>query len=93
MPDRVLVTWVTVRPPMTAVSPSFDQELVVGLLLLEDEAEVRRGQRLDRRALRVELHQDLAVVGHVRGDRETDTGLLELHVGAGAARRRRTTRR
>ena len=59
------------------------QELVVGLLLLEDEAEVGRGQRLDRRALGVELHQDLAVVGHVRGDRQTDTGLLELHVGAG----------
>ena len=70
-----------------------DQELVVGLLLLEDEAEVRRGQRLDRRPLGVELHQHLAVVGHVRGDREPDTGLLELHVGAGRARRRSDGRR
>ena len=47
MPDRVLVTWVTVRPPMTAGLAVVDQELVVGLLLVEDEAEVRRGQRLD----------------------------------------------
>ena len=85
MPDRIRVTSVTVRPPMTAVSPSFDEELVVGLLLREGEAEVGRGQGPDRRPLGVELHQHLAVVRHVRRDGEADTGLLELHRGAGAA--------
>ena len=63
------------------------QELVVGLLLVRREAEVGRRQRLDRRPLGVELHQDLPVVGHVRRDREPDTGLLELHRGAGPAPR------
>ena len=61
------------------------QELVVGLLLREDEAEVGRGERTDRRTLGVELHEHLAVVRHVRRDGETDTGLLELHRGAGDA--------
>ena len=41
------------------------------------------GQQLDRGALGVQAHQDLPVVRHVRRDGEPDTGLLELHVGAG----------
>ena len=35
-----LVTCVTVRPPMTAVSPSLDKKLVVCALLAENEADV-----------------------------------------------------
>ena len=86
MPVRVLFTSVTVRPPMTAVSPSFTRSWLSVFCLSNDEAEVRRRERLDRRPLGVELHQDLAVVGHVRRDGEPDTGLLELHVGAGGRR-------
>src|SRR6478672_7187508 len=38
-----------------------DQKLVVGLLGLEDEAEVGLSQDLNRRTLGVQLHPDLAI--------------------------------
>ena len=60
-----------------------DEELVVGTLLLEREAEVRR-RRLEVGALRVQRHQDVAVVCDVRRDGENDARLLEVH---GRARR------
>ena len=72
---------------MTAVSPSFTSSWLSAFCFAKTKPRSAAGQELDRRALGVELHQDLAVVGHVRRDREPDTGLLELHVGAGRTAR------
>src|SRR5439155_15105465 len=55
-----------------------DEDLVVGLLRLERESEVRR-RRAQGGALGVDLHQDLAVGRHVRRHLEVDARLLEAH--------------
>ena len=91
MPVLVLVTWVTVRPPMTAVSPSSTRSWLSAFCFwkMKPRSAAASGWIADRSVWSCIRH--LPVVGDVRGDRETDTGLLELHVGlglpAGAGRR------
>ena len=83
MPVRFRVTSVTVRPPMTAVSPSLTSSRLVAICLakLKPRSAAARACTADRSVR--EVHQDLPVVGHVRRDRQPDAGLPELHRRAG----------
>ena len=85
MPERVLVTCGDGQPADDRGFAVVDQELVLGPLGLEDEAQVSCSERLDRRPLGVQLHGDLAVAGDVRRHRQPDTGLLEDDAGLGIA--------
>ena len=67
MPERFLMTWVWVRPPMTAVSPSSTSSWLSARRLVEEEAEVAADD-VQPRLLGVHGHADLAIARDVRGD-------------------------
>ena len=89
MPERLFFTSVTVRPPITAVSPSLTRSWLVASCLVKMKPRSAAASGYDRRALGVEVHQDLPVGRHVRRDSKPDTGLRNGHRRARAPGRPR----